>query len=262
MARFSSLFSSSSGNATYIGCANSGILVDVGVSAKRITKALDDINININSLAGIFITHEHTDHVQGLRVFASRHHIPTYATRGTLEALLEKGHLTNDFSIHILPYEGAAIGDMFVTPFQTSHDSRESCGYTIQTSDERKIGVCTDLGIMTDDIIETLQSCDLVLIESNHDEGMLKNGAYPHFLKRRILSNEGHLSNEICANTLCSLVDKKTTRFILGHLSQENNMPILAHETAKLALTQHGAVMEKDFLLEVAGSSMISLTQF
>lgn len=254
MAKFCPLFSSSSGNSTYVGTAEGGILIDVGVSAKRTKEALWDIGVDTSRVHAIFITHEHSDHVKGLRVFASRHHIPVYASAGTLAALDEAGILDGSYSAEVIGQAGVAVCDMLVRPFATSHDARESFGYTVNMPDNKRIALATDMGMVNQTTREALYGCDLVMLESNHDVNMLQNGSYPYFLKRRILSDRGHLSNESCAQTLVQLLQGGTTRILLGHLSQHNNIPHLAYETSKAALLAAGAVEGSDYLLEVAGA--------
>lgn len=226
MARFSPLFSSSSANSFYIGCGEGSVLIDCGATAKRIGEALTARDVSPEEINGIFITHEHIDHVKGLRVFASKYNTPVYASAGTLQALEEAGAINGKFPVNVIDENGADVGGMHITPFRTSHDSRESCGYRIETSDSRKAAVCTDLGIMTDEVMAGISGTDLIVIESNHDIRMLQNGPYPYPLKRRILSSSGHLSNEACAEAVGELIKTGTTRFILGHLSRENNFPI------------------------------------
>lgn len=251
MAKFCSLFSSSSGNSTFISSGNSSVLIDAGVSAKRLSKALSDREIDIEKIGGIFITHEHSDHINGLRIIASNHHIPVYATEGTLSALEENGTINGKFPFEVMPNEGVVIGDMLIKSFRTPHDSRESCGYTINLSDGQRAVVATDIGHMTDEIMNNLKGASLVMLESNHDEGMLRNGPYPYYLKRRILSDVGHLSNIACAETVTELLKSGAARFFLAHLSTENNFPDLAYQTSLSALVQMGAVEGRDFLLEV-----------
>ena len=252
MARFCSLFSSSSGNATYVGTATDGILIDAGVSAKRLKSALLQREIDPASIRAVFVTHEHSDHISGLRVFASSLHIPVYATRGTLVGLEEAGALSEKYPVFELPAgSDAAVGDMNVHAFATPHDSLESCGFTVTFGDERKLAVCTDIGHMTNEIMRNLLGCDLVMLESNHDVGMLENGPYPYFLKRRILSDRGHLSNAACADVAAQLVEHGTTRLFLGHLSAENNLPELAFQTSYCALCECGAVADRDYILKV-----------
>lgn len=251
MAKFCSLFSSSSGNSTYISCGDKGILVDAGVSAKKLKEALLGRCIDPNKIGAIFITHEHNDHIKGLRIIASTYNIPVYAKGGTIEALLENGTLTSKFPHAVMPDEGVQVGDMLITAFETPHDSRESCGYRISLSDGRNVAVATDIGKITPVIEENLIGCDLVMLESNHDVGMLQNGPYPYYLKRRILSDRGHLSNEACAEMSAKLIEKGTTRLFLGHLSTENNFPELAFQSSLSAISQIGAVNGRDYMLQV-----------
>lgn len=251
MARFCSLFSSSSGNSTFLSSASISILVDAGVSAKRMVKALSDREIDPKTIGGIFITHEHIDHVNAVRILATNNGIPVYATEGTLEALNESGVLNGKFPVNVMPEEGIEIGDLFIKSFRTPHDSRESCGYTITLPDGQKAAIATDIGHMTEEIMQNLKGSNLVMLESNHDEGMLRNGPYPYYLKRRILSDVGHLSNNACAEAVTELLKSGTVRFFLGHLSRDNNFPALAYETSASALKTIGAVEGRDFFLEV-----------
>ncbi len=253
MAEFCSLYSSSSGNCTYIGTSGGGILIDVGVSAKRTEDALISIGVDPSSIAGIFITHEHSDHISGVRVFASRHNIDVYASPGTLAGMDDYGVFKSKINAYVMPAQGVEAAGIYVRPFRTSHDSNESYGYTVVTPDGKRAAVATDTGIVTPEIVENLYGCDLALLESNHDISMLKMGSYPYFLKERILSDRGHLSNDACAELACRLFQGGTTRFILGHLSKENNIPSLAYETTKSALSLCGAEEGRDYLLTVAG---------
>lgn len=253
MAKFCSLYSSSSGNCTYIGSSQGGILIDVGVSAKRTAEALCDIGVDPSSIGGIFITHEHWDHINGVRVFAQRHGIKVYASEGTLSGMEELGALTEKMTAEAIPYNGIEVCGMHVRPFRTPHDTKESTGYTVVTPDNKRLAVATDIGIVDDSVMNAIFGCDLVLLESNHDVGMLRNGPYPYFLKQRILSDRGHLSNENCAKTAVKLMESGTTRFVLGHLSKENNLPCLAFETTHAAMTMAGAKENIDYILTVAG---------
>ena len=252
MARFCTLCSSSSGNSSYIGTGNGGILIDAGTNAKQLTLALESISVSPETIHGIFITHEHTDHIGALRVFASRYHIPVFATKGTLGAMDKSGHLKGDFSAEVINPDGVEVNGMFVKSFRTSHDSAESCGYTVLLPDETKISVCTDTGIITQDIIDNVTGSDLILLESNHDKKMLNDGPYPYYLKQRILSKQGHLSNEACAEAACHFVNTGTTRLILGHLSRDNNTASAALAETSLALGRMGAVEGIDYMLSVA----------
>ncbi len=252
MARICPLFSGSKGNSYYIGGAGNGILIDAGRSAKQIEGALEDNNIDIKSIRAVFVTHEHSDHIQGLRVFASRHNIKVYASGETLSALDRLGAINEKIDSSVIDKKGTAIENMLVKPFATSHDCAGSVGYTVEMSDGTKIALATDTGIITDEIYEEISGCDAVIIESNHDIGMLMNGIYPYPLKRRILSDCGHLSNDDCSRLLPKLVESGSTRFILAHLSRENNMPVIAESTALFELSKNGMKRNKDFILTVA----------
>ncbi|MDF1496234.1 MBL fold metallo-hydrolase [Caproiciproducens sp. CPB-2] len=252
MARICPLFSGSSGNSYYIGSSCAGILIDAGRTAKQLNNMLETCGIGIESVKAIFVTHEHIDHIRGLRVLASRKHIPVYTSSGTLNALEKMGCANGTFRADVIGEKGMECAGMFIRPFRTSHDCAESVGYRVQTHDGRSVGFSTDLGFLSDTVRDQLTGADLVVLESNHDVGMLKNGPYPYPLKRRILSDTGHLSNQACADELTNLAQKGTTRFILAHLSAENNTPELAFQTALCSLSVAGLKEGVDFQLSVA----------
>ncbi len=252
MARYCSLFSGSKGNATYVGTAHGGILVDVGVSAKRIREALEARDIDPCSIHGVCITHEHSDHIAGLRVLTKQFGWTVYASEGTLSALLDEGQIHPKSDIVPLHTAAVTVGDLRVTPFHTPHDARESMGFCVETPDERKIGIATDMGVMRQEVERLLSVCDLVHIEANHDVGMLRSGPYPIHLQQRILSDRGHLSNAMCAATVARLAAIGVPRFTLAHLSEKNNTPALAGQTVAAALAQEGMQAERDYRLAVA----------
>ena len=263
MARFCSLFSSSSGNCSYAGTADGGILIDVGVSAKRTAETLDCIGVDIRSVGAIFVTHEHTDHIQGIRVLASKHNIPVYASAGTLEALADNGTLNGKFPADVIPADGIEVNGMFIRPFHTPHDSRESLGFTVEMPDSNRLAIATDIGTITDEVLSNITCCQLVMLESNHDVRMLQNNPnYTYALKRRILSDRGHLSNEMCAKTAADLIESGTTRLILGHLSKENNMPELAYQSTYSTLCARGMEEGSDYILRVAGTGTPKMMVF
>ena len=252
MARFCSLYSGSSGNCIAVGCSGRYILIDAGRSAKKIKERLNGENIEPSNIAGIFITHEHIDHIAGVRVLASTLKVPVYATEGTAAFLQENGHAKN-VDLRLMPDGEVDMGAMGVTCFATSHDAAESCGFRVECGDGRSISLATDTGIITPEIHKALDSSDLVYLESNHDLSMLYAGTYPYPLKKRIASETGHLSNEACSSELPGLARAGTTRFVLGHLSAENNLPILARQSAVQELGRFGIREGVDYLLAVAG---------
>ena len=252
MSRFCPLFSSSSGNSIYIGGSDGGILIDAGVSARQLTQALARLEIPVDSIRAILVTHEHSDHVKGLRVMAKNHCLPVFTSHGTAEKLRGSGIADGSFDLKEIacrPFEAAG---MRITPFPLPHDCAEGFGYAVELPDGRRAAVATDLGQMTAEILAAINGCDLVLLESNHDYAMLRTGPYPLYLKQRILSKYGHLSNEGCAQTVPELLKGGTTRFFLGHLSRQNNTPQLAHRSALATLCATGGRENVDFTLEVA----------
>ena len=226
-------------------------MIDAGRSAKKIRERLAEESIDPCDIAGIFITHEHIDHIAGVRVLASSLKVPVYATEGTAEYLEENGHAKN-VDLRIMPAVPVDMGDMGVTCFATSHDAAESCGFHVECGDGRSISLVTDTGVITPEIHSAIEGSDLVYMESNHDLSMLFSGGYPYPLKKRIASDKGHLSNEACSTELPSLARAGTTRFVLGHLSAENNMPVLARQCAIQELGKSGIREGSDFLLSVA----------
>lgn len=251
MIQLSTLYSGSSGNATYIGNNESGILVDIGKNAKQTTMSLSSLGLEPECVKAVFITHEHSDHIAGLRVFCNRHNIPVYASRGTLEVLEEKGHLKGNFPVYIIE-KHADIEDMHIECFHTLHDSAESMGYTVEFNNGQKVAVSTDLGKVTDEVKNAIKGSNTILLESNHDVNMLDCGPYPYYLKKRILSDYGHLSNEAAAELVSELVNYGTKQIILGHLSTDNNIPELAYQTVTSRTCITGAEVGNDYFLSVA----------
>lgn len=261
MARICTLASGSKGNSTYISSSGTGIIVDAGISYKTFTTALQQAGGDVSTLRAIAITHTHTDHIKGLKTFLKNVNIPVIASEKTLKVLCDKNCLLPDTKI-IAADNGVTIGDTFIDFFNTSHDAEGSGGYVINFSNSVRAAVCTDLGVMTDDIRQKLYGCNAVLIEANHDVDMLQHGPYPAELKLRILSDKGHLSNNACATELPSLLKNGTTRIILGHISEENNTPLLARSAANTVLSQIGAQDGIDYILETAKQKTVGVTIF
>lgn len=251
MARVIPLFSGSSGNSYFIGTKEAGILIDAGRSAKQMTEMLQNCGVDPLAVQGIFVTHEHSDHVNGLRVFASKYNIPVFASRGTLASLDGMGVINGKYATYLME-SGIQLADMEISSFHTSHDCAESCGYRIKTYDGKIVSLATDLGQITPEVEESVIGSDFAIIESNHDVEMLRTGGYPYPLKVRILSEFGHLSNNCCADFLPKLHKNGTKHILLAHLSSENNTPEVAFQTAMCAMTMSGYVKDVDFTLQVA----------
>lgn len=254
MAKFCAMFSGSSGNCAYISAGGAALLVDAGVSARSICRALEAVGTDIGKVAAILVTHEHSDHIKGLKTLLSKYKIPVYANSGTIEGILESVPVGDGCFTELATGSSVQIAGMSVSSFSTSHDSRESVGFRIHTPDGRRIAVATDLGYVSDTVMSGISDCDIVMLESNHDVGMLQNGRYPYYLKRRIMSKTGHLSNEDCSKVLPQLCAAGTRHFVLAHLSRDNNLPELALETARSAMKLAGAA-ERDYDIEIAPRS-------
>lgn len=226
--------SGSGGNCLLVSGAETNILIDAGISMRRVKSALAEAELNVEDITGVLTTHEHSDHVSGLKMLCRHYDIPVYAPHTVASRLAGKIPETEE-NIHIIPVnEEFYIGNLKVRAFHTPHDTDESVGYRVEG--EGIFALSTDMGHVTDEVLEGLMGADTVLIESNHDEQMLKEGPYPAYLKRRILSDRGHLSNKACAQLAKTLSDNGTENIILGHLSRENNIPGLAKRTTEAVL--------------------------
>ena len=230
--RIISLYSGSTGNCFVISAPCGTILIDAGKNAKRLCGALAEVNINVDDIGAILVTHEYTDHVSALPVFLKKHPIPVHIAYGCAYKLLPHPSVEPLLNMHPPIHEECICG-MRVTSFPTPHDSRASVGYRIEIPDEDenvvyRIGYATDIGYVTPEIEEALTGCDAVILESNHDYDMLMMGPYPYDLKKRIASRRGHLSNPDSAALAARLCAAGTKKLMLAHLSQENNAPDLA----------------------------------
>lgn len=250
MAKFYPMFSSSKGNCTYMGDENGGILVDAGVSFKRIEGALTQARLSLKDIKGVLITHEHSDHICGLKTLLKKTDVPVIASRDTIYAL-EYLKIINSETKRIYAQDLIDLDGIKLTRFATSHDCKGSSGYVIQLPTGSKGVVCTDLGVMTEEILETISNSDIVMLESNHDPVMLRTGPYPPELKLRVASDKGHLSNAVCADTIARLYKSGCFRFVLGHLSENNNTPEKAEAATRAALFDVGAKTD-DYILYIA----------
>ena len=237
--RLCSIASGSSGNCIYVGSEQTHLLVDTGISKKRIDEGLLQLGVKGDEIKGILITHEHSDHIQGLGVFSRKYHVPIYATKGTIKGIEQCKTLGKmpEGLLHIVDVDKTfSIGDLSVKPFSISHDANQPSGFRIEDQ-EKAIAVATDLGVYDEYIIENLKNLNAVVLEANHDIHMVEVGPYPYHLKQRVLGKHGHLSNEASGRLLCEIIHDKLEYIVLGHLSKENNYPELAKETVKLEVT-------------------------
>ena len=227
--------SGSTGNCALVRGGGRSVLLDAGISAKRIRASLESVDVDPAALDGIFITHEHADHVSGLRVFTKQFPTPVYAPGPVAAALRRSVPELDKFLREIEPERPLSLGCMTVTCFPTPHDAAGSVGYRFQ-ADGTVFVSATDTGCVTDDMLRYFDRADAALIEANHDVTMLRNGPYPAYLKARILSDRGHLSNAECTWLAAVLAGQGTGKIVLGHISKNNNVPGLARRTVCRAL--------------------------
>lgn len=259
--RLCSIASGSSGNCIYAGSDSTHILVDVGISGKRTEAGLKELGLSVKDIDGIFITHEHTDHIAGLGVLGRKYEIPIYATKGTIEAIRNAssvGQIPEELFHPIRADEKIVIKDLVCNPMKISHDAVEPVAYRISHG-RKRVGIITDLGNYDDYTVESLRGMDALLLEANHDVNMLQVGPYPYYLKQRILGDRGHLSNERAGQLLSHLLHEKLQAVVLGHLSKENNLPELAYEAVRVEITMADTGIKiSDIPMQVAGRSEIS----
>ena len=247
--QISVLASGSSGNAIYVETPRTKLLVDCGLSGKKTADLMSQIDRDPKDLDGILVTHEHTDHIKGVGVMSRRYDLDIYANEKTWKAISPKlGKIKTEHKFLFDPKQLKTIGDIDVLSFGVSHDAVDPQFYAFQKNNKQFI-ILTDTGYVSDRMRASLRNADAYLIESNHDVGMLRMGAYPWNLKQRILSDKGHLSNEDGALALVDLIGDKTKRVYLGHLSQENNMKELARDTFKDVLLRKDMGIGEDFFL-------------
>lgn len=253
MLKIATLASGSSGNCAIVSDGETHILIDAGISAKQIGLGLRSLGLDLAGLSAVLITHEHSDHISGLRVLSKNACAPIYATGPTCRAL-RNGNSSNTVPELLQEQEAGSavqIGSLEVRSFSTPHDAAGSVGYAISGGGARLV-LCTDLGHVTPEIYRAVENCGLLVCEANHDEGMLKSGPYPYYLKRRILGNFGHLSNEAGGSLALHAVRQGARRVILAHLSQQNNTPELAFLAVEEILEADGFRLGQDVALSVA----------
>ncbi len=258
---FCSIASGSSGNCIYVGTGQTSVLVDVGLSGKRIEAGLNVLDRTTRDVDAILITHEHSDHIQGLGVLARKYGIPIYATAGTIDAasrMSQLGRMPEGLFQEIREDEDFFIGDLKVLPFAISHDAAQPVGYRLENQG-RAVGIATDMGVYSSYTIQRLKKLSALLIEANHDVNMLQVGRYPYYLKRRILGERGHLSNENAGQLLGQLLHDDLKAVFLGHLSKENNYDKLAYETVCGEVDSgDNPYRSRDFYIQVARREQVS----
>lgn len=249
--------SSSKGNSCYIGSRDSGILIDVGCSYKALCQGLGAIDVSVGAVKAVLVTHSHTDHVKGLLTMTKKTDIPIYASQATLDYLLCNGLVAEFAPLHTVEELDKVRFEGKIKAFPTPHDCEGSVGYVIDFGEER-LGYCTDLGEVTEEVRENLTGCRTVFIEANYEPDLLRvNPRYPAYLKQRIASDHGHLSNPASAEFCSELVKSGTVSLVLGHLSQENNTPETAFGRVSGRLARDGAELDRDYMLRVAPVSNV-----
>lgn len=259
--RLCSIASGSSGNCIYIGSGNTHILIDAGISKKKIEEGLKTIGLSGSDITALLVTHEHSDHISGIGVFSRAYKLPIYGTKGTLKGVAEYknlGKMPEGLYHPVNANEVVTIGEIRVEPITISHDAYEPTGYRLEANG-KAVALATDLGEYNEYIVEKLKGLDAVFLESNHDVHMLEVGSYPYPLKKRVLSSEGHLSNELSGRLLCDILHDRLRFVILGHLSRENNYEMLAYETVKLEVNMSDVPYDSSmFQLIVATQDKVS----
>lgn len=256
--KFCSLVSGSSGNAVLVSDDRTNLLIDSGLNGKRTAQSLGEIGLEASDIDAILVTHEHSDHISGVGVLSRRYHIPVYANEATWDAMAcTLGRMDSEC---VKIFETGCefeIGSIGVRAFSTPHDAADSVGYNLFVLG-KKLSVATDMGHIEQTVLEALDGSDMLLLEANHDIEMLRNGRYPAFLKKRILSDVGHLSNEGAGQIALRLAERGTRAILLGHLSSENNYPQLAYQVVSDIIQRAGLAVGGDVRLAVAQRYSVS----
>ena len=231
MFNFCSLYSGSSGNSLFVETQNTKLLIDAGVSSKKIETALNDINIDPSTLDGILVTHEHIDHVQGLGTLSKKFDLPVFVNQETLDAMPKQKDKISEKNVKTFKISDKfEIGDLEIKPFSIPHDAANPCGFNIW-KDNKKISIATDIGHMTNPILKSLEESLFIMLEANYDPEVLRCSPYPFTLKSRIAGPTGHLPNEMAGKTISHLLKSGLKNAMLGHLSKQSNFPELAYKT-------------------------------
>ena len=251
--KFCSLYSGSSGNSIFIASDNTRVLIDAGLAGKKIDDALKHIGEESSSIDGIFITHEHIDHIKGVGVLSRKYDIPIYANDNTWAVMEKNIGKIKEHNIRIMDRRSSiTINDLEIRSFNIPHDAIAPVGYTVSSAG-KNASVVTDFGVFTEEIRDNIIDSDIILLESNHDVNMLRMGPYPYKLKLRVLGENGHLSNEDCGSAIVSLLkNDKKKQIVLGHLSGTNNHPDLAYQTVVDVLSENGIRPGDDVILQLA----------
>ena len=253
---FCPLASSSQGNSYLIKSEETVILLDAGISGKGLTDRMAELKMHQKNINGVVITHEHIDHIKGLgRILSFSDNNKLYCSKGTYDGIKEKhNNIPEEKVCLVAKGEVFTVGDIEVTAFEVSHDSAEPLAFSFKRNG-KKISIVTDTGMVTPEIEEAIGDSDILIIESNHEENILLYGRYPYHVKRRILSDVGHLSNEVAGKCICkyikTLSSKKIPYVFLAHLSKENNTPLQAVLTVRNVLEESNIYVGKDLRMEV-----------
>lgn len=240
MLNFFSLYSGSTGNSLLLQSEKTNILIDSGVSAKKIVDGLEQIGSSILDIDAILVTHEHSDHIQSLGTISKKYDIPVYANSKTWDAMKTQKDKIDDVNIHFFKTnQHFEIEDLLIHSFSIPHDAVDPCGFYF-TCNKEKFSVATDIGHMTTNIMDCLEGSKFLMLESNYEPEVLKCSRYPYLLKTRIAGPNGHLSNQLAGKTIAKLLDSGLKEVMLGHLSKENNFPELAYNSVLEELSYAG----------------------
>lgn len=262
--RFLSIGSGSSGNCYYFGDHLHGILIDAGIAARTVRKALRSIGTDFDRIMGVFVSHDHVDHIKSVGTLGEIYHLPIYATAKTHGGIDRSWSVTNKLNGSRRNLEigfETRVGEFSVTPYEVSHDATESVCFQIEYH-SRKILVATDLGCSNDDVCRLIRQSNIVVLEANYDSEMLKSGPYPYLLKQRIISESGHLCNDETARLLAENWHKGLTHVYLCHLSKDNNLPHVAKDTVESSLSESGIAVGDAVHIEPLSRSVHQLIEF